>query len=69
MSKAQKLLLSLGVGVSSVASSVAMAAVDVSPQVDTMVSDGTIVITAIGIGLMTLASLTVVFKWGKAQFF
>ncbi|NRA86928.1 MAG: hypothetical protein HRU28_05950 [Rhizobiales bacterium] len=53
----------------SMVSSAAMAAVDVSAQVDTMIADGTSVITAIGIGMFTLAGVTVVFKWGKAQFF
>jgi len=69
MSKAQKLLLTLGAFAASVASTSAMAAADVQPAVDKMVADGTIVIAAIGVGMMTLAAGTVVFKWGKAQFF
>lgn len=71
MSKAKKLLLSLGAVAVSVASTSATAAVsaDVQAAVDSMVSDGTIVIAAIGVGMMTLAAGTVVFKWGKAQFF
>lgn len=70
MSKAKKLLLTLGVGVASVVStSVMAAAADIQPAVDKMVTDGTVVIGAIGLGMMTLAAATVVFKWGKAQFF
>ncbi|MBP7662321.1 hypothetical protein KFE26_20220 [Shewanella sp. M16] len=69
MSKAKKLLLTLGVGAASVVSTSAMAAIDIQATVDKMVADGTIVIAAIGIGMMTLAAGTVVFKWGKAQFF
>ncbi|SIR46057.1 hypothetical protein SAMN05421840_1285 [Shewanella morhuae] len=71
MSKAKKLLLTLGVGVASVVSTsvMAAAAADIQPAVDQMVTDGTVVIGAIGLGMMTLAAATVVFKWGKAQFF
>lgn len=69
MSKAKKLLLSIGAVGASVASTAASAAIDVSTQVDTMVSDGMLVIGAVGVGMMTLAAATVVYKWGKAQFF
>lgn len=69
MSNAKILLLSLGAFAASAASTSAMAAVDIQAQVDAMVADGTIVIAAIGVGMMTLAAGTVVFKWGKAQFF
>lgn len=69
MSKAKKLLLSIGAVGVSVASTAASAAIDVSTQVDTMVSDGMLVIGAVGVGMMTLAAATVVYKWGKAQFF
>ena len=69
MSNAKKLLLSIGAVGASVVSAAASAAVDVSTQVDGMVSDGLLVIGAIGVGMMTLAAGTVVYKWGKAQFF
>lgn len=47
----------------------ASAAVDVSSQVSTLVTDGTSAITAVGVGLITLAGIAVVFKWVKAAFF
>lgn len=47
----------------------ANAAVDVSSVVDTFIADGTSAITAIGIGLITLAGIAIVFKWVKAAFF
>lgn len=45
------------------------AAVDVSATVGTLVSDGTTAITAVGVGLITLAGVAIVFKWVKAAFF
>ena len=62
-------LIAFAAFVGSMASTGAMAAVDISSQVSTMVADGTSVITAVGLGMFTLAGVTVVFKWGKAQFF
>lgn len=47
----------------------ANAAIDVSGVVDSFVTDGTAAITAIGIGLITLAGIAIVFKWVKAAFF
>lgn len=47
----------------------ANAAVDVSSTVDTLVADGTTAITAVGVGLITLAGVAIVFKWVKAAFF
>lgn len=47
----------------------ANAAIDVSTVVDSFVTDGTAAITAIGIGLITLAGIAIVFKWVKAAFF
>lgn len=64
-----KLIAFAAVAAGSMASTGAMAAVDISTQVATMVTDGTSVITAVGLGMFTLAGVTVVFKWGKAQFF
>lgn len=47
----------------------ANAAIDVSGVVDSFVTDGTTAITAIGVGLITLAGIAIVFKWVKAAFF
>lgn len=55
--------------VGSLMASSANAAVDVSAAVNTLVSDGTAAISAVGIGLITLAGVAVVFKWVKASFF
>lgn len=52
-----------------VASSGANAAIDVSGTVDKFVGDGTTAITAVGVGLITLAGIAIVFKWVKAAFF
>ena len=52
-----------------VAAGSANAAIDVSPAVGTLVSDGTIAIGAVGMGLITLAGVAIVFKWVKAAFF
>lgn len=43
--------------------------IDVSGTVNTLVSDGTTAITAVGVGLLTLAGVAIVFKWVKAAFF
>lgn len=47
----------------------ANAAIDVSGVVDSLVTDGTTAITAVGVGLLTLAGIAIVFKWVKAAFF
>lgn len=47
----------------------ANAAVDVSAPVETLKTDGTSVITAIGTALLALAGLAVIYKWAKAAFF
>lgn len=52
-----------------VAAGSANAAIDVSSAVSTLVSDGTIAIGAVGMGLITLAGVAIVFKWVKAAFF
>lgn len=52
-----------------VAAGSANAAIDVSSTVSTLVSDGTTAITAVGVGLITLAGVAIVFKWVKAAFF
>jgi hypothetical protein len=45
------------------------AAIDVSPAVTALVTDGTEAISLIGGGLITLAAVAIVFKWAKAAFF
>lgn len=52
-----------------VAADSASAAVDVSAAVSTLTTDGTTAITAVGVGLITLAGVAIVFKWVKAAFF
>ena len=52
-----------------VAAGSANAAIDVSAAVGTLVSDGTVAIGAVGMGLITLAGVAIVFKWVKAAFF
>lgn len=47
----------------------ANAAIDVSSTVSTLVSEGSIAISAVGVGLITLAGVAIVFKWVKAAFF
>lgn len=52
-----------------VAAGSANAAIDVSSTVSTLVGDGTTAISAVGVGLITLAGVAIVFKWVKAAFF
>lgn len=52
-----------------VAAGSANAAIDVDAAVGTLVSDGTVAIGAVGMGLITLAGVAIVFKWVKAAFF
>lgn len=59
----------VGATVSALAVSNANAAIDVSTPVNTLVTDGSAAISAVGIGLITLAGVAVVFKWVKASFF
>lgn len=43
--------------------------VDVTAIVKQFVGDGTTAISAVGVGLLTLAGIAIVFKWVKAAFF
>lgn len=52
-----------------VAAGSANAKIDVDAAVGTLVSDGTVAIGAVGMGLITLAGVAIVFKWVKAAFF
>jgi hypothetical protein len=62
-------VMSLAALTALVASAPASAAVDITEMLGTLTTDGTSIITGIGLAMMGLASLAVVFKWGKAQFF
>lgn len=59
----------LATAIGATVASNAHSAVDVSSAVNTLVTDGTSAISAVGIGLITLAGVAVVFKWVKASFF
>lgn len=52
-----------------VASSPALAAIDVSAATTALTTDGTAALTTVGGALITLAGVAVVFKWAKAAFF
>lgn len=45
------------------------AAIDVSAAVNTITTDGTAALTAVGIAVIGLAALALVFRWVKATFF
>lgn len=47
----------------------ANAAIDVSGVIESITTDGTSAITAVGVALLTLAGIAVVLKWVKASIF
>lgn len=57
----------IGSGLLALSSSVF--AIDVSSVVTSITTDGTSAITAIGMAMLTLASVAIVFKWAKAAIF
>lgn len=59
----------LGAALVTTTANAAEGAINVQPIIDQFVGDGTTAITAIGIGLITLAGIAIVFKWVKAAFF
>ena len=63
-------LLTLGIAIgASIASSAAMATVDVTAATGVITTDGTAAISGVGQALIGLAALAVVYKWAKAAFF
>lgn len=52
-----------------VSSSSSFAAIDLTPAVDVITTDGTAAITLVGMAMLSLAALAVVFKWAKAAIF